>query len=252
MRPVATERLVFAAALCAASPACAADLGFVYVYADVTNDYRFEGISSSAREPSEQLGLHWGAPDNFYAGVLVSMVRFHDYRGTHYETDFYGGRHFFFDNNDLNLEVLYFAYPDSAGHPSYAPHGVIYPTYDAFETSAALTHSFRALQLSGKVVWSPSYGSHTGASWEIDGGAAYWIAPWLSANANLGRQWISRFVDRTHFDAGATVDWPSPKSPQQWSLDLRYYATDQGPAHCYSTNWCAAAFVAKVTYGIAL
>ena len=118
----------------------ASDWGHLYGYVDWTNDYRFYGMSSSNRQPAVQAGLHWAMPDDFYAGIFVSGVRFRDFRNSNYETDFYGGRHVYFDGNDLNLELLYSAFPDTAGHPSYEAPGVIYPNYNFFEGSAELTY----------------------------------------------------------------------------------------------------------------
>ena len=101
----------------------------VFAYVDWTSDYRFYGMSSSNREPIEQGGLHWLLPNNFYVGVFASGVRFQDFRNTSYETDFYGGRHFYFDSNDLNLELLYSVFPNQAGHASYKPPDYVFPTF---------------------------------------------------------------------------------------------------------------------------
>lgn len=239
-----TGMMVMAGVSFAAVPAQAAqDWGVLAGYVDWTNDYRFYGLSESAREPAVQAGLHWLARENFYAGIFASQVRFRDFRGTSVETDFYAGRHFLFDANDLNLELLYADYPDSHGHPSYAPPGAIYPTYDFLELSGELTHDFGAASIGGKVYWEPSLSRFKPEVWSLNGSASYPLLDWLKVSANLGHQWSSLTSEQTHWDIGATAThgW-------QWTFDVRYYGSDIARADCYHTNWCSPAVVAKLTY----
>ncbi len=223
------------------------DWGAVYGYIDWASDYRFYGLSESNRQPAFQGGLHWMAPENFYAGVFVTQVRFRDYRGTSVETDFYAGRHVLLGANDLNLEFLYGVYPDSKGHPSYAPPGAIYPTYDFLELSGELTRSFGAAQVAGKLYWEPSLSRLRPEIWSINASASYPLLEWLKLNANLGHQWSSHAPGQTHWDIGvtATHGW-------QWAFDVRYYGSDVSRADCYHMNWCAPAVVAKLTYTFAV
>ena len=222
----------------------------VYVYVDWTTDYRFYGMSSSDRQPIEQGGLHWILSDDFYLGVFASGVRFEDFRNTSYELDFYGGRHVHFDGNDLNLELLYSVFPNQAAHAFYKPPNYVFPTYNFVETSAELSHKIDALTLSAKLIFSPAYGSGTGVMGGADGAASYAIRDWLTMDARVGRQWIERGIDRTHWEAGATATWQW--RTQSLALDLRYFGTDLGRAQCFGRSWCASAGVAKVTYGLAL
>jgi uncharacterized protein (TIGR02001 family) len=222
----------------------------VFVYADWTSDYRFYGMSSSAREPTEQGGIHWIAPDNFYAGVFASGVRFADFRHTNYETDVYAGRHFYFDNNDLNLELLYSLFPNQAGHAFYKPPPFVFPTYNFFESSAELSHKFGALTLSAKLIVSPSYGSNTGVMGGADVAVTYQFADWLSVDGRVGRQWIERGTDRTHWELGATAT--KRFGAKSIALDVRGYGTDLGRAECFGRNWCGPALVVKLTAGTAL
>jgi len=232
--------------LAAGGPARAdAGWGSVFGYVDWTTDYRFFGLSESNRQPAVQGGLHWLGPANFYAGVFISQVDFRDFRNTNIETDFYAGRHFLFDSNDLNVEALYGMYPDSAGHPSYAPPGVIAPTYNFIETSIELAHHFGALTVGGKFVFEPSFDRRKGRIESINGSAGYALTPWLSLSADAGRQWSSVMAERTYWDAGVTARYG-----WQWTFDLRYYGTDAGRANCYGMNWCAPALVARLTYNV--
>lgn len=222
----------------------------VYAYAAWTSDYRFYGASSSNRQPIVQGGLHWVAPDNFYLGIFTSGVRFEDFRHTSYELDFYGGRHFYFGDNDLNLELLYSTFPNQAGHAFYEPRTFHFPTYNFGEASAELGHKLDALTLSAKLIFSPAYGSGTGVMGGADGAASYAIRDWLTVDGRVGRQWTTRGIDRTHWEIGATATWRW--HTQSLALDLRYYGTDLGRNQCYEQNWCGPAPVAKITYGIAL
>jgi uncharacterized protein (TIGR02001 family) len=219
------------------------DWGHLYGYVDWTSDYRFTGASESNRHGTIQGGLHWAAPDDFYLGVFTSHVDFNDFRGTSTEVDLYGGKHIRFGGNDLNLEVLYGDYPDTAGHASYLPAGTILPTYNFLELAAELTHSFGALSVAGKTIVEPRPDSHGGTLTSLNGSASYPVTGWLAANAHFGHQWVTRGVDASYGDAGLTATWR-----QQWVFDLRYYATDIRRADCYGTNWCGPALVAKVTY----
>ena len=229
-------------------PAQASDWGNLYGYVDWTSDYRFYGASESDRHSTEQGGLHWAASDDFYAGVFVSGVDFRDFRKTSYEVDFYGGRHFHFDSNDMNLEALYSVDPDAAGHPSYARSGVILPNYNFFEAAAELTHTFGAFSLGGKVIVEPRPRSHGGLLWSLNGAAVYLVNDWLKLSANVGRQReFAKRLDSMHWDFGVTATWR-----QQWVFDVRYYGSDISIANCYGTNWCQPALVAKITYQFAV
>jgi uncharacterized protein (TIGR02001 family) len=232
---------------------CAANAGGwtgVYAYIDWTTDYRFYGMSSSNRQPIEQGGLHGILPDNFYLGVFASGVRFEDFRNTSYELDLYGGRHFYFDGDDLNLELLYSTFPNQAARAFYKPPDYVFPTYNFGEASVEFSHKLDALTLSAKLIFSPAYGSGTGVMGGADGAASYTIYQWLTVDARAGRQWIEHGIDRTHWEAGTTATWRW--QTQSIALDLRYYGTDLGRARCFGRNWCGPGAVAKVTYGIGM
>lgn len=226
-----------------APPAAADDWGQLYGYVQWTNDYRYYGYSESARHSAEQGGLHWSGPDGIYAGVFVTGVDFKDYRKTSYEADLYAGKHLLWDGNDLNLEVLYGAYPDTAGHPSYLPAGTILPTYNFAELAADFTHHAGRWTFGAKALAEPRPDSHGGLLTVLDGHVAYALTDWLEASGHGGHQWVAHGFDMNHFDLGLTATWRL-----QWVFDLRYYATDLPRAECYGTSWCQPAVVAKITY----
>lgn len=116
MRAICTWLLVAAVGFRLPVPARAEGWGYLDVAAKVMSDYRFHGFSESNRRPTLQ-GIHWVAPGNWYLGTFASGVVFRD-GSTSYEIDLYGGHHFYFENNDLNLEALVFTFPDKAGPSS--------------------------------------------------------------------------------------------------------------------------------------
>ena len=235
----------------AACHAWAQDWQGLYVYFDWTSDYRFYGVSESNREPIEQGGVHVSLPKRFYVGVFTSGVRFEDFRNTSYELDVYGGRHFDVASDDLNVEVLYSAFPNQSGHASYRPQSFVFPTYNFAEASAELSHKIGSVTWAAKAAFSPAYGSHKGVMGDLDGDANYAIRSWLAIDFRLGRQWIAKGFDRTHWEIGATATW-RPFEAQSLALDLRYYGTDLGRAQCFGTTWCGPSVGFKATYGIAI
>ncbi len=227
--------------------ASARDFGHLVAYAQVASEYRFQGASESNRQPVMQGGLHWVAPDNFYAGLFVSRVRFNDFRNTSVETDFYVGKRFYFDSNEINLEFLYGAFPDTAGHPSYLPPGQILPTYNFPELVGEFTHRTGAWAFTGKLVFKPRGERHGGLAESAGGTVAYQFNDWLKASASVSSEWSESRPQSTHWDIGVTANrgW-------QWAFDLRYYATDIPVSQCFNTNWCKPAVVGKLTYTFAL
>jgi uncharacterized protein (TIGR02001 family) len=231
MRPHRIGLLAAAVTMLLPLPAAADGWGYLYAAAKLTTDYRFHGFSESNRRPTAQGNVHWVAPDQWYLGTVVSGVEFRD-GSTSYEVDLYGGRHFYFGANDLNLEVLAYTFPDKAG-PS--------PTYNAVQASAELTHDFGdGLKLAGKLEGKQA---HAGQGFEGDVSASYVITPWLTASGVAGYQAGASRTGRFNWDAGLTAAWG-----EHWLFDARYGGANSSKPHCYYTNWCASGFSATVTY----
>ena len=205
----------------------------LYATVAVTNDYRFDGVSSSNREPTYQALFHLVLPKGLYVGTEVTGVNFFDRPRTSVEVDLYGGKHFALGRTDLNLEALIVTYPNKR-----APG----PDYGFAQGQAEVSRSFGAWSVRGSTAWTPQYSSHTGTAWHLRGGVAYAVAPWLKADVAAGRLVVARGVDRTHWDAGATASW------RRWSLGVRYYGTSLKPARCYYTDWCEGGVSATLTY----
>jgi uncharacterized protein (TIGR02001 family) len=222
-------RLLAAAGFLLPAHAAADGWGYLYGAVKLTSDYRFHGVSESNRQPTLQGNLHWVSPDGWYLGIFSSGVDFRD-GSTNYEIDWYGGRHVALGGDDLNLEFLYYTFPDKAG-PT--------PTYDAAQGSAELTHSVGELKLAGKLALKYP---HAGLAYEGDASASYPLTSWLSANGAVGYQDGEKSFGRANWEIGMTA------SSEHWVLDLRYSGTNIDRAHCYFTNWCETGFGATVTY----
>ncbi len=220
-----------AAVIALALPQASLAQGWGYLYGAVklTTDYRFHGFSESNRRPTVQGNLHWVAPQNWYVGMVASGIDFRD-GSTSYEIDLYGGRHFYFGDNDLNLEVLTYMFPDHAG-PS--------PGYNAIQTSAELTHSFGDFKLAGKFQLKHA---HFGQGFESDASASWALTPWLTASGIVGYQQGAKAFHRMNWDIGLAATWDS------FVFDARYSGTDTPKSRCYYTNWCATGFSATITY----
>src|SRR5581483_4282509 len=181
-------------------PPCAA----LYVAASALSDYRFDGFSESNRRPTWQGIVYCYRTDGWYAGLELTGVDFLDRPPTRLETDVLAGRHIPLKGSDLNLGVLYTAFPDKR-----APG----PSYDMVTLQAELSHTWKKLTLKGQLSWLDYLGtSDTG--WHAKGTAEYAAAPWLKLSAHVGEIWVERRPDRLHWDVGATATW------KRLSLDL--------------------------------
>jgi uncharacterized protein (TIGR02001 family) len=206
----------------------------VYVAATAMSDYRYDGFSESDRRPTWQANVHCYRTDGFYAGVVFTGVDFAEHPPTTLEVDYYAGRHIALGAAaDLNLELLYTSFPNKR---------VRGPSYDFVEPQIELSRSFGALTLKSQLAWTPAYSSDGGQAWHLKETAAYAVTPWLTLSGHLGRLWIARGQDRTHWDAGATATW------RRVSLDARYGGTDLRPAQCYFTDWCAPGAAVMLTW----
>lgn len=81
------------------------NLGFV-------SDYRFRGISQTAKHPAIQGGFDYAHASGFYAGTWASNVSHYSYTDANMEWDFYGGYNYKL-NDDIGLTAggLYYFYP---------------------------------------------------------------------------------------------------------------------------------------------
>ena len=221
-------------------------------YVDVTNDYRFRGISQNERNFAPQGTLNVNGPLGFYVGAWASQVDFTPGPGNNpqVELDIYGGKHTDLWGVDWNFEPYYYSYP-SEKYP-----GAGAPQADYFEIQNQFTKAFGPLSLSGTWAWSNNLAFNGGTGNALYGNATYTILDWLSVSGNLGHQWaqaakVSGSRDYTYGDIGGTATWKS------FALDLRYSGTDLNTAQCANfymptTHACSGGFVATLTYNFTL
>lgn len=245
-------RMAFGAAALLAISTTSASAGDAFwgglsASATVTSDYRFRGISQSDRNPAVQGSIDWIGPQNFYVGSWASLIDFNDKGVTsktksRVEWDIYAGKHFALGSGtDLNVEAIYYAYPDYDPLP-----GV--PRKSYFEGLTTLTQSWDAWSVHVTGAWSPDYLSSTGTGFYLAGGAAYQMNDWITLSGNVGEQWV-RDLNRvpgagfpyTHWDAGVTLNW------NHFALDARYVDTSLSRGQCGS-NWCNGGAVVSLTY----
>jgi uncharacterized protein (TIGR02001 family) len=206
----------------------------LYLAATATSDYRYDGLSESNRSPTWQLNLHCFRTDGWYLGTQLAGVDFEEQpRPTRLEIDTYGGRHIPLAGNDLDLEVLYYAYPDKRS-PG--------PTYDSFLLEGELSRKIGKLTLTGHVDWTPEGSGHTGPGWRVRATADYAPTSWFSITGNVGQIWSERGQDRAFGYFGAKATW------RRLSLDARYWATDLKPSQCFFTDWCAPGLSVALTW----
>ncbi len=248
------------AMLCSHSPALAdEDMGSLTGSVALTSDYRFRGMSQNDTDPAPQFGLTWNAPEGFYVGSWISKINFNDgpsgagvaSHNSGLEWDIYAGKYFDLDGTDLNVQAVYYAYPDHAR----AFGGL--PRYSMFEAQIGLSHNIDQLTIGGTFAWSPDFFGETGNGYWIGGTASYAMNDWISFSGNIGRQWVSDLNNAgtgfpyTHWDLGVTASW------NDFSLDLRYIDTSVGKSTCTGfngprNNWCGPTVVATVSYAFTL
>jgi uncharacterized protein (TIGR02001 family) len=76
------------------------------------SDYRFRGISQTAKKPAIQGGFDYAHASGIYAGTWASNVSHYSYSDANMEWDFYGGYNFKL-NDDIGLTAggIYYFYP---------------------------------------------------------------------------------------------------------------------------------------------
>lgn len=230
------------------------DIGSLSGSVAFTSDYRFRGISQNDTDPAPQATLNYSGPDGWYLGTFLSKINFNDgpsgayvsHHNTSLEWDIYGGKHFDLDGTGLTLQALYYAYPEHDGLPGTA-------RLSFFEGSAAVSHTFDNLTLTGTVAVSPNFFGETGTGVWLNGNASYVVNDWVTVSGNVGHQWADKLDNAgtgfpyTQWDLGATATW------NKISLDVRYVDTSISKSTCEGfngprNNWCGATVVGTLSY----
>lgn len=222
--------------LALAAPAAAqmTPVGLLVPQPSVVSDYRFEGMSSTKREPTAQFSLYLWRPDKFYAGAFVSGVDYGYPGSPSYEVDGYVGRHFdIAPKTRLTAEVMASTFPDQAN---------LGPTLDFVQTKLKAERTEGRFSAFAQAAYTPNAAASAGRAWTLKAGGAYAVRPWLKLDAAVGRRTAVRGQDRDFWRLGATA------SGKALALELAYQDTNLSRAKCFNTDWCAPGLVVKLTY----
>jgi uncharacterized protein (TIGR02001 family) len=192
-----------------ATPPEPAAAGPVFAFtATAASNYVFRGISQT-ENGAAVFGSGRVSYDNFYAGVGIENVDFHN--STSAEYDLSAGWTPVVDGFRFDLGVVRYGYIDQPSHTEI----------DTVEVKAVVLHDFGPVTLGGAVYYSGNYfGSHRDDVYG-EGRAAYKITPKLTLSGAVGRQ-SGGLSDHTTWNAGATYAFA-----KHLALDLRYADTDQ-------------------------
>lgn len=222
--------------LLGAAPAAAqmTPIGLFVPQAMVVSDYRFEGMSSTARAPTAQASLYLWRPDKFYAGAFISGVDY-GYEGSPtYEVDGYVGRHFdVAPKTRVTAEVMASIFPDQAKAG---------PTLDFVQAKLKAERTEGRFSAFGSAAFTPAASYDAGRAWTLKAGGAYVVRPGLKLDASVGRRLSERGQDRDFWRLGAVA------SNKTLALEVAYEDTNLSRAQCFYTDWCAPGVVAKLTY----
>ncbi len=211
MRAGTASLVVFWAALLAASGAGATETDtsdkwqtpFAHlftVYAEVTSDYSFAGISQTQRQPALQAGFTYKTPPvgetmslSPYIGAWGSNVSFAGL-GQYVEIDIFAGLQLKSQDKRLTADLGYIRYnypgvPDALSY-SYGDFALI------------VGYDFGVVQLNGKVRFSPNSFGNSGNAWNKRAQIVVPL-PFLQLNENisfsvygtLGNQWVDRYLN---------------------------------------------------------
>lgn len=116
MNQFTTRMLATGLAVCACTPALAAESPLTANVA-VTSDYRFRGVSQSAKDPALQGGVDYAHDSGLYIGAWGSTIDFDAGPGADpdadFELDLYGGYKWSGAGVDWDLGFIHYAYPGS-------------------------------------------------------------------------------------------------------------------------------------------
>jgi len=255
-----------------ASPAEAKNQLELELRGGVASDYIYRGVTLSDRKPAIGTALE-ATYGQFYAGVAVASVRLPTQPAA--EISISGGIRPKLEMIDLDLGVIYFAYPGE--NPATGSQGINY-WEAAVRAERNLTESFR---VGGGFAYSPNV-SNTGAwSGYAAAGFAYDLPSRLlpadigvSFSAAAGYSWFGhQSADLGGFPLPAYLNWQAGVTitRKMINLDLRYHDTNLTKENCFvftgdpnarpggrpdpvtnpnglTSRWCGAAFVGKLWF----
>lgn len=174
------------------------------------SDYRFRGISQTAKRPAVQGGFDYAHASGLYAGTWASNVSGYSYADANMEWDFYGGYNYkLSDDIGLTAGGLYYFYP--GGKTSNGKR------WDTFELNVGGNWKW----ISGKLWYSVT--DFFGATDPKSKGSTY-----IEANASfpfaelkLGNAWLDKLTLVGHL-GHQTVKHYSDFSYTDWKLGATY------------------------------
>jgi uncharacterized protein (TIGR02001 family) len=192
----------------------------ITVNGGLTSDYVYRGISQSDNDPAAFAGMDLSYR-MFYVGVWGSSVSsFTSSSGM--ELDVYGGIKKTFNGIDLDLGVVYYAYPGN--------NAVLELNYVELK-AAASAKVWRDIALTGTVFYSPDYYSEAGETWTVEGKVSVPLRWWgLTLSGAYG--YVTSDDDGGIFSATYGRDnyryWNVGISKifrERFTIDLRYWGT---------------------------
>ena len=201
-------------------PTCGANVA-------LTTDYVFRGESQSDEGPAVSGGFDCEYK-MFYAGVWASSIEGGD---ASMELDLYGGIKHKFDKIELDLGVIYYAYPDDEGLDlDYVEV--------KFGATAELTDR---ISISGTVYYSDDYFAESGEAWIYEGGITIGLGTYgrfsPTFSALIGEvNWDDDInnTDHTYWNAGVEIGFHD-----KFTLDLRYWGTDRDDVDAFDDRFVA-------------
>jgi uncharacterized protein (TIGR02001 family) len=208
-------------------------VGVLIPEVSVLSDYRFDGMSSSDRQPTVQGLLHLWRPDGWYAGGLVSHVRHNDGRHTDIEVVLYGGKNLELEKTRLTAEVMAITFPDQRGDA---------PTYDYVQVTGKARRSLGPVAVTGIVTYTPEASFNGGPAWKLASELEWPASRRVAFSGRFGVYESKERQDRTYWNAGMTL------KHEGITLDLRYHGTNLKRAQCFYTDWCEDGIAAKLSF----
>ncbi|AJC20847.1 TorF family putative porin [Pandoraea pulmonicola] len=243
----------FAQAAEPAAPAAAAAAEPFTVTANIGlfSDYRFRGISQTAKRPAVQGGFDVAHESGLYAGVWASNISWisdgNSAVSAPIEMDIYGGwKKEIIPDWTIDVGGLQYYYPGTY------PSGTYYPRPHTFELYAAvgwktvsLKYSHSMTRLFGLV--SPD-GQDTSNSGYLDLSATYDTGFWgISAVGHVGHQWVH------NFGAASYTDWKiglSKDLGKNFTVSVSYIDTNADEKYYTAANSGKVLSKATVVVGL--
>lgn len=224
------------------------------------SDYRFRGVSNSAKNPAVQGYVELQAFDWIYAGVWSSSVSFPNRYGLtdpSAEVDFYAGIRHTWGAFSLDAGYLYYWYPgESKAFPGQRQT-------DYWELKALPSVAIGDLgSITGNIWWSPDYANTGGDDLYLS------LAPKINlpissipdvafyVSGELGKQWLGK--NDFNFNPKDFWTWNlgGGLTYKAMTLDVRYSDTNLTRNECFGNtgvrSWCGSAVVAKIAFDTSL